>query len=55
VSSVRGGTWDREPRQLPGWSKGLTNDREGNDIVEVESPETGAPLPDSYQVAPPLK
>ena len=25
------------------------------DIVEVESPETGTPLPDSYQVAPPLK
>ena len=24
------------------------------DIVEVESPETGTPLPDSYQVAPPL-
>jgi hemoglobin len=26
-----------------------------DDIVEVESPETGTPLPDSYQVAPPLK
>jgi hemoglobin len=25
------------------------------DIVEVESPETGTPLPDSYQVAPPLE
>jgi hemoglobin len=25
------------------------------DIVEVESPQTGTPLPDSYQVAPPLK
>jgi len=25
------------------------------DIVEVESPETGTPLPDSYQFAPPLK
>jgi hemoglobin len=25
-----------------------------DDIVEVESPETGTPLPDSYQVAPPL-
>jgi hemoglobin len=24
------------------------------DIVEVESPETGTPLPDSYQNAPPL-
>jgi hemoglobin len=24
------------------------------DIVEVESPETGTPLPDSYQSAPPL-
>ena len=24
-------------------------------IVEVESPETGTPLPDSYQAAPPLK
>jgi hemoglobin len=24
------------------------------DIVEVESPETGMPLPDSYQAAPPL-
>ena len=24
------------------------------DIVEVESPETGTPLPDSYQTAPPL-
>jgi hemoglobin len=24
------------------------------DIVEVESPETGTPLPDSYQVAPAL-
>jgi hemoglobin len=26
-----------------------------NDIVEVESPETGTPLPDSYQAAPPLR
>ena len=26
-----------------------------NDIVEVESPQTGTPLPDSYQAAPPLK
>ena len=25
-----------------------------DDIVEVESPETGTPLPDSYQTAPPL-
>ena len=25
------------------------------DIVEIESPETGTPLPDSYQAAPPLK
>ena len=25
-----------------------------NDIVEVKSPETGTPLPDSYQPAPPL-
>ena len=25
------------------------------DIVEVESPETGTPLPDSYQAAPPLE
>jgi hemoglobin len=24
------------------------------DIVEVESPQTGTPLPDSYKVAPPL-
>jgi hemoglobin len=24
------------------------------DIVEVEAPETGTPLPDSYQAAPPL-
>jgi hemoglobin len=24
------------------------------DIVEIESPETGTPLPDSYQAAPPL-
>jgi hypothetical protein len=24
-----------------------------DDIVEVESPETGTPLPDSYQAAPP--
>ena len=24
-------------------------------IVEVESPETGTPLPDSYQAAPPLR
>ncbi len=24
------------------------------DIIEVESPETGTPLPDSYQAAPPL-
>lgn len=26
-----------------------------DDIVEVESPETGTPLPDSYQVAPALR
>jgi hemoglobin len=26
-----------------------------DDIVEVESPETGTPLPDSNQAAPPLK
>ena len=26
-----------------------------DDIVEVESPETGTPLPDSYHAAPPLK
>ena len=26
-----------------------------DDIVEVESPETGTSLPDSYQAAPPLK
>ena len=26
-----------------------------DDIVEVESPTTGTPLPDSYQAAPPLK
>jgi len=26
-----------------------------DDIVEVESPETGTPLPDSYQAAPPLR
>jgi len=26
-----------------------------NDIVEVESPQTGTPLPNSYQAAPPLK
>ena len=26
-----------------------------DDIVEVESPETGTPLPDSYQAAPPLQ
>ena len=26
-----------------------------DDIVEVESPETGTPLPDSYQAAPALK
>jgi hemoglobin len=26
-----------------------------DDIVEVESPKTGTPLPDSYQAAPPLK
>jgi hemoglobin len=26
-----------------------------DDIVEVESSETGTPLPDSYQAAPPLK
>ena len=26
-----------------------------DDIVEVESAETGTPLPDSYQAAPPLK
>ena len=25
------------------------------DIVEVESPETGTPLPDSYRAAPPLR
>jgi len=25
-----------------------------DDIVEIESPETGTPLPDSYQAAPPL-
>lgn len=25
-----------------------------DEIVEVESPETGTPLPDSYQAAPPL-
>jgi len=25
-----------------------------DDLVEVESPETGTPLPDTYQVAPPL-
>ena len=25
-----------------------------DDIVEVDSPETGTPLPDSYQAAPPL-
>jgi hemoglobin len=25
-----------------------------DDIVEVESPETGTPLPDSYRAAPPL-
>jgi hemoglobin len=25
-----------------------------SDIVEIESPETGAPLPDVYQPAPPL-
>jgi hemoglobin len=25
-----------------------------HDIVEIESPETGTPLPDSYQAAPPL-
>ena len=25
-----------------------------DDMVEVESPETGTPLPDSYQAAPPL-
>jgi hemoglobin len=25
-----------------------------DDIVEVESPQTGTPLPDNYQVAPPL-
>jgi hypothetical protein len=25
-----------------------------DDIVEVESPQTGTPLPDSYQAAPPL-
>jgi len=24
------------------------------DIVEVEAPETGTPLPDSYEAAPPL-
>ena len=26
-----------------------------DDIVEVESPQTGTPLPDSYQAAPPLR
>ena len=26
-----------------------------DDIIEVESPETGTPLPDSYQAAPPLR
>jgi hemoglobin len=26
-----------------------------DDIVEVESPETGTPLPDSYRAAPPLR
>jgi hemoglobin len=26
-----------------------------DDIVEIESPETGTPLPDSYQAAPPLR
>ena len=26
-----------------------------DDIVEVESPKTGTPLPDSYQAAPPLR
>ena len=25
-----------------------------DDIVEVQSPQTGTPLPDSYQAAPPL-
>ena len=25
-----------------------------DEIVEVESPETGTPLPESYQAAPPL-
>lgn len=25
-----------------------------SDIVEVEAPETGTPLPDSYRVAPPI-
>jgi hemoglobin len=25
-----------------------------SDIVEVETPQTGTPLPDSYQAAPPL-
>jgi hemoglobin len=25
------------------------------DIVEIESPQTGTPLPDSYQAAPPLQ
>ena len=25
-----------------------------DDIVEVESPQTGTPLPDSYRAAPPL-
>jgi hypothetical protein len=25
------------------------------DIVEIESPQTGTPLPDSYQAAPPLR
>ena len=26
-----------------------------DDIVEVESPETGTPFPGSYQAAPPLR
>jgi hypothetical protein len=26
-----------------------------DDIVEIESPETGTPLPDSYQAAPPAE
>jgi hypothetical protein len=26
-----------------------------DDIAEVESPQTGTPLPDSYQAAPPVK